>query len=92
MLLQGPQGWGDTIVTGQLFKAFDAANKGWEMVPSGSAALDGAIAKNYERKVGFIATYWAPIALLVQYPLVMLTGAHDPDECAPRSRIAPIRR
>lgn len=83
VLLQGPQGWGDTIVTGQLFKAFDAANKGWEILPAGSgAALDGTIAKNYEQKVGFIATYWAPTSLLVQYPMVQLTGAHDPEEYA----------
>lgn len=81
VLIQGPQGWGDTVVTGQLFKAFDAANKGWDLVPSGSAAaLDASIAKNYEQKVGFVATYWAPTSLLVQYPMVMLTGEHDDAE------------
>lgn len=83
VVIQGPQGWGDTIVTAQLFKAFDAANKGWEMLPTGSgAALDAEIAKNYEQNVGFIATYWAPTSLIVQYPMVMLTGAHDDAEYA----------
>lgn len=83
VVIQGPQGWGDTIVTAQLFKAFDAANKGWEMLPTGSgAALDAEIAKNYEQNVGFIATYWAPTSLIVQYPMVMLTGAHDGAEYA----------
>ena len=83
IVIQGPQGWGDTVVAGQLFKALDAENKGWELVPSGSAAaLDGAIAKAYEQKEGFIATYWAPTSLLVKYPMVMLTGEHDPAEYA----------
>lgn len=83
VVIQGPQGWGDTIVAGQLFKALDAANKGWELVPSGSAAaLDGVIAKNYEQQKGFIATYWAPTSLLVQYPMVRLQGQHDPAEYA----------
>lgn len=81
VVFQGPQGWGDTVVTGQLFKALDAGNKGWEMVPAGSgAALDGAIAKAYEQEQGFIATYWAPTSLLVQYPMVRLEGQHDPVE------------
>lgn len=83
IVIQGPQGWGDTVVASQLFKALDAANKGWELLPSGSgAALDGEIAKNYEQKVGFIATYWAPTSLLVKYPMVMLTGPHDAAEYA----------
>lgn len=74
-VIQGPQGWGDTIVTAQLYKALDLDNKGWQLVPSGSAAaLDGAIAKAYEQKKGFIAAYWAPTSLLVQYPMVRLDG------------------
>ena len=83
VVIQGPQGWGDTVVASQLFKALGAADKGWELVPAGSgAALDGAIAKAYEQKQGFIATYWAPTSLLVEYPMVMLQGAHDPEEYA----------
>ncbi|MBZ9823315.1 glycine betaine ABC transporter substrate-binding protein [Mesorhizobium sp. CA4] len=81
-ILQGPQGWGDTVVTSQLFKAFEAEKKGFELVPTGSAAaLDGAIAKAYEQKQGFIASYWAPTSLLVKYPMVRLEGpAHDDAE------------
>ena len=82
-VIQGPQGWGDTVVTAQLYKALDLDNKGFQMVPSGSAAaLDGAIAKAYEQKAGFIAQYWAPTSLLVQYPMVRLEMAHDADEWA----------
>ena len=82
-VIQGPQGWGDTVVTAQLYKALDLDNKGFTLVPSGSAAaLDGAIAKAYEQKQGFIAAYWAPTSLLVKYPMVRLEMAHDPEEWA----------
>lgn len=80
-VIQGPQGWGDTVVTAQLYKALDLDNKGFMLVPSGSAAaLDGAIVKAYEQKQGFIAAYWAPTSLLAQYPMLRLTMAHDADE------------
>lgn len=80
-VIQGPQGWGDTVVTAQLYKAMDLDKHGFELVPSGSgAALDGAIAKAYEQKQGFIAAYWAPTSLLVKYPMVRLEGAHDDAE------------
>jgi len=80
-VLQGPQGWGDTVVTAQLFKAMNAADKGFVLVPTGSgAALDGAIAKAYERKQGFIATYWSPTSLLQKYPMLRLEGGMPYDE------------
>lgn len=82
-VIQGPQGWGDTVVTAQLYKALDLDNHGFALVPSGSAAaLDGAIAKAYEQQQGFIAAYWAPTSLLVKYPMVRLTGEHDAVEWA----------
>lgn len=82
-VIQGPQGWGDTVVTAQLYKALDLDNKGFMLVPSGSAAaLDGAIAKAYEQQQGFIAAYWAPTSLLVKYPMVRLTMDHDAEEWA----------
>lgn len=82
-VIQGPQGWGDTVVTAQLYKGLDLDNKGFMLVPSGSAAaLDGAIAKAYEQKQGFIAAYWAPTSLLVKYPMVRLEMAHDEAEWA----------
>ena len=72
-LLNGPQGWGGTVVTAQLFKAFDAEKAGWKLVDTGSAAgLDGSIAKSYERKQNFATYYWAPTALLGKYPMVKL--------------------
>ena len=75
-VIQGPQGWGDTVVTAQLFKGLN--NPNFVMVPTGSAAaLDGVIAKAYEQKQGIIAQYWSPTSLLVQYPMVRLEMAHD---------------
>lgn len=82
-VIQGPQGWGDTVVTAQLYKALDLDNKGFTLVPSGSAAaLDGAITKAYEQQQGFIAAYWAPTSLLVKYPMIRLEMAHDEAEWA----------
>ena len=80
-VIQGPQGWGDTVITAQLFKGLN--NPNFVMVPTGSAAaLDGVIAKSYEQKQGFIAQYWSPTSLLVQYPMVRLEMAHDDAEWA----------
>lgn len=72
-IFNGPQGWGGTVVTTQLFKAFDGEKAGWTLVDTGSAAgLDGAIAKAYERKKPFATYYWAPTALLGKYEMVRL--------------------
>ena len=80
-VIQGPQGWGDTVVTAQLFKALNLSDKGFVLVPTGSAAaLDGVIAKAYERKQGFITQYWAPTSLLQRYPMKRLQMAHDEAE------------
>lgn len=72
-IYNGPQGWGGTVVTAQLYKAFEARKAGFNLVDTGSAAgLDGAIAKAYERKQGFVSYYWAPTALLGKYEMVKL--------------------
>jgi glycine betaine/proline transport system substrate-binding protein len=69
----GPQGWGGTVVTAQLFKAYGADKAGFTLVDTGSAAgLDGSIAKAYERKQGWVGYYWAPTALLGKYEMVKL--------------------
>lgn len=80
-VIQGPQGWGDTVVTAQLFKALN--NPSFVMIPTGSAAaLDGVISKAYEQKQGIIAQYWSPTSLLGKYPMVRLEMAHDDAEWA----------
>lgn len=69
----GPQGWGGTVVTSQFFNAHGAADKGFVLVDTGSAAgLDGSIAKAYERKEGWMGYYWAPTSILGKYEMVGL--------------------
>lgn len=82
-IFNGPQGWGGTVVTAQLYKAFAAEKAGFTLVDTGSAAgLDGSIAKAYERKQGWVGYYWSPTALLGKYPMVKLDPGlpHDAAE------------
>ncbi|WP_182084139.1 ABC transporter substrate-binding protein [Aureimonas sp. ME7] len=79
----GPQGWGGTVVTAQLFKAYDAGAAGFDLVDTGSAAgLDGSISRAYENKQGWLGYYWAPTAILGRYPMVKLgfDAPHDDAE------------
>lgn len=72
-VVNGPQGWGGTVVTAQLFKAYDAEKAGFVLVDTGSAAgLDGSIARAAERQEGWIGYYWAPTSILGRYPMVRL--------------------
>lgn len=79
----GPQGWGGTVVTEQLYKAYGGAAAGFDLIDTGSAAgLDGSIASAYERQEGWVGYYWAPTALLGKYEMVKLDHgvALDMDE------------
>lgn len=68
-----PAGWNCQITTANLFRATKAAEKGFDLVDSGSAAgLDGSIANAYERKQGWLGYYWAPTAILGKYDMVKL--------------------
>ncbi|MEJ5022764.1 ABC transporter substrate-binding protein [Ochrobactrum vermis] len=80
-VLNGPQGWGGTVTTSQLFKALKGEAANFNLVDTGSAAgLDGAIAKAYERKQNVVAFYWEPTALLGKYPMVRLDPGVRHDE------------
>lgn len=80
-VFSGPQGWGGTVVTAQLFKAYEAEKAGFVLVDTGSAAgLDGSLAKAYERKEGWMGYYWAPTALLGKYEMVKLDHGVPFDE------------
>lgn len=68
-----PSGWNCQITTGNAFKAWRAADKGFVLVDTGSAAgLDGSIAKAYERQQGWLGYYWAPTSILGKYAMVKL--------------------
>jgi len=72
-VFNGPQGWGGTVVTTQLFKAFGGAKAGFVLVDTGSAAgLDGSIARANERKAGWLGYYWSPTSILGRYAMVRL--------------------
>lgn len=82
-VLNGPQGWGGTVTTAQLFKAVNGEAANFTLVDTGSAAgLDGAISKAYERNQNVLGFYWEPTALLGKYPMVRLDPGvpHDADE------------
>jgi len=78
-----PAGWGCQITSANLFEAFDAEEKGFVLVDTGSAAgLDGSIANAYENEDPWFGYYWAPTAILGKYPMVKLDFGveHDPEE------------
>ena len=82
-VFNGPQGWGGTVVTTQLFKANGGDKANFTLVDTGSAAgLDGSIAKAYEGKQPWVGYYWAPTSLLGKYEMVKLEHgvAADPAE------------
>ncbi|MCV9996632.1 ABC transporter substrate-binding protein [Pararhizobium sp. YC-54] len=79
-IFNGPQGWGGTVVTSQLYKGFEAEKAGFSLIDTGSAAgLDGSIAKAYEGKEGWVGYYWAPTALLGKYEMVKLEAGVPED-------------
>lgn len=80
-VFNGPQGWGSTLITTQLFKAYGGEKAGFVLVDPGSAAgLDGTIARAYERKKPWLGFYWAPTAILGKYPMVRLDFAAPDDQ------------
>ncbi|PDT10933.1 ABC transporter substrate-binding protein [Rhizobium sp. J15] len=82
-VFNGPAGWGASTATNQLYKAYEGDAKGFMLVDPGSAAgLDGSIAKNYERQIGWLGYYWSPSSVLGKYSMVKLDSdtPHDAAE------------
>lgn len=72
-IYNGPQGWGWTVITAQLFKAFDGTKAGFELVNTGSAAgLDSSIVKAFATQKAWVGYYWSPTALLGKYQMVRI--------------------
>jgi glycine betaine/proline transport system substrate-binding protein len=66
-----PAGWGCQLSNQGLFKGFDMASKGWELVDPGSAAgLDGSIAKAAESGQNWFGYYWSPTSIIGKYSMV----------------------
>ncbi|KLK90319.1 ABC transporter substrate-binding protein [Microvirga vignae] len=75
-IYNGPEGWAGTLITAQYYKAYNAANSGFELVSTGTAAaLDASLIKAYEQKVGWVGFYWSPTPLLGKYRMVKLSHA-----------------
>ena len=84
-----PSGWNCQLTTGNAFKAWDAASKGFVLVDTGSAAgLDGSMAKAYERKQGWLGYYWAPTSILGKYEMVKLDAGVPHDKAAFEAHVA----
>lgn len=75
-----PAGWHCRVPTEHAFKAWGAADKGFELVDVASASdLDDSIAKAFERKTGWLGYYWAPTSVLGRFEMVRLEAGvpHD---------------
>jgi len=76
-----PAGWNCQITTENLFRAYDAPSKGFDLVDSGSAAgLDGSIAGAIQRERGWLGYYWAPTPILGKYEMVRLGMGAEVDK------------
>lgn len=68
-----PSGWACQLITANQFEAMGAADMGFELVDSGSAAgMDGSIERAFLRDQGWLGYYWAPTAILGRYPMTRL--------------------
>jgi glycine betaine/proline transport system substrate-binding protein len=66
-----PAGWNCQISSGNLYKALNLEEAGFDLIDPGSGAgLSGSIAKAYERKEAWFGYYWAPTAVLGKYKMV----------------------
>jgi len=86
-----PSGWQCQIVMANLFKAQGGAAKGFSLVdPGTAAALDGTVARAYQRRQGWLGYYWSPTALLGRYAMVKLDAGvpHDAAEWERCTRLA----
>lgn len=92
-----PQGWSCAVSTANLFEAYEAKAKGFDLIePESGAALEASIARAFEHRQGWLGYYWAPTAALGRYDLVKLNFDApyddelwhnciiDPDCAAPR--------
>ncbi|MDO6563960.1 ABC transporter substrate-binding protein [Amphritea sp. 1_MG-2023] len=68
-----PAGWNCQISSGNLFKALNMADAGFELIDPGSGAgLSGSIAKAFAREEAWLGYYWAPTAVLGKYKMVKI--------------------
>jgi glycine betaine/proline transport system substrate-binding protein len=75
-----PKGWSCEITTRNLFRAYRAEERGFELVdaPTGED-LEASIAAAFEARSGWLGYYWAPTAALGRFDMVKLNfdAAYD---------------
>ncbi|MCF6368699.1 glycine betaine ABC transporter substrate-binding protein [Rhizobium halophilum] len=82
-----PDDWACHVTTANLFRAFEAAEKGFTLIqPATAAELEASIVEAFENETGWLGYYWAPTAILGKYEMVKLSFgvAHQKaqwDEC-----------
>lgn len=83
-----PAGWACQLANGNLYRAYNMAEKGWVLVDPGSAAgLDGSIGKAVDRGENWFGYYWSPTAIIGKYGLKKVpfeaefAGADNWDGC-----------
>ncbi|WP_134681042.1 glycine betaine ABC transporter substrate-binding protein [Paracoccus ravus] len=68
-----PPGWACQAINRNQYMGAGAEEKGFDLIDSGSAAaLDGSIARAFNREEGWLGYYWAPTAILGQYDMTRL--------------------
>ena len=78
-----PPGWSCRISTTNLFKAHDAAQKGFKLVNAETPTeLSSSIEQAFEEQHGWLGYYWAPTPTLDKYEMVRLDFGvpHDKTE------------
>lgn len=69
-----PEDWSCRATTENLFRAFGAADKNFDLVePQTAEELDSSIAEAFRTQTGWLGYYWAPTAILGKYPMVKLS-------------------
>lgn len=76
-----PAGWNCQIGVGNLYRALNLKEAGFDLLDPGSgAALAGAIANAYEREKPWFGYYWAPTSVLGKYEMVKVDFGSGIDE------------
>ncbi|CAD7022979.1 ABC transporter substrate-binding protein [Pseudorhizobium endolithicum] len=69
-----PADWSCQASTANLFRAFAADEKGFELIqPKTPEEMDAAIEEAFRTQTGWLGYYWAPTAVLGKYPMVKLS-------------------
>ncbi|WP_026970587.1 glycine betaine ABC transporter substrate-binding protein [Aliagarivorans marinus] len=76
-----PSGWNCQVSGANLFKALQLEQAGFELVEAASGTLlADSISSAYQEQRGWLGVYWAPTAVLGEYPMVKVDFGSGIDE------------